>query len=183
MLVNYDLTGKRKAFNVKLEVTGDDRRVIKPKNIKGDIGNIVQPGKDKTILWDIKADQLDITGKTLSVKVTGNVFIPGKVKKEVWIPWLYFAAGVCAASGTYAHIRSEKLYKEYQISALTNEAEKLHDDVDHMLMVRNVAFSAAGIFGVAGVMVHIRHIQKKKIVAISYIPIQNGGGLGLTCKF
>jgi hypothetical protein len=183
LVVNYDLSGNRTAFDVRLNVTNREGQKFTLQHITGDVGNLTQPGKDKTITWDMKADQADIFGSSLLVKVTGKVFIPGTIKKTIWIPWLYIAAGISAATGTYAHIRANRIYEDYPPSFGTDKTEKLYKDYERMLIYRNVAFSAAGGFGAAGVVVHIRHIQKKKDLAISCLPISEGAVVGFNLKF
>ena len=183
LMVNYDFSGKRTAFDVRLRVTNQQGQTFKLRNVTGDIGNHIQPGNDKTVIWDMKADQADVSGTRLLVNVTGKVFIPAKVKKEIWIPWLYIAAGISAATGTYAHIRANKIYKDYTPSSMTDEAEKLYKDYEGMLKLRNGAFGAAGGFGIAGVVVHIKHNQKKRSVALGYLPVNEGAIVGLNLKF
>jgi hypothetical protein len=85
MYVKYDLTGKQEA-SITLEVTDQNKKIIKPKNISGDIGKNIQPGKDKTMIWNMNADGIDLSGSSLKVKVKGNVFIPTVEKKIKYTP-------------------------------------------------------------------------------------------------
>ncbi len=205
LIIKYDLTGNQNAFNVTLEVSKKTGQNVKLKNVFGDIGNDIRPGKNKTIIWNMKNDNADVYGSKLLVKVTGRVFVaeiieketwvhrlkkvtesvflPEKVKKETWMPWLYIAAGVSATTGIYSHIRANQLYNSYPLSAVTDDAEQIRNDTNRKLVMRNVAFSAAGAFGAAGVVVHIKHNQKKKALEISYSPLPDGGAFGFTCKF
>jgi hypothetical protein len=82
MFVKYDLVGIHEAF-VSLEVKDFNNRIIQPKHIYGDIGKRIKPGKDKTIIWDMNADELDLSGSSLKVKVKGDVFIPSIKKKFI----------------------------------------------------------------------------------------------------
>lgn len=183
LIVNYDLSGKKKAFDVKLEVFEQNQQPLKLNNVFGDIGNNIQPGKNKTIIWDITSCKMDLHGKTLSMNVTGKVFNPARTKKEIWIPWLYIAAGACATTGTYFDIRANKIYNTYTSSSITDEAEKLHREVVITENIRDVFFLSAGIFGVAGVIVHINHLKQKKELILSYKHFNNEVILGLTCNF
>lgn len=182
LVVKYNLTGKRNAFGIRLDVMDGEGRMIFPMSVSGDMGR-VNPGNDKTIFWDMKRDQIDFSGKTLYVKVVGNIFIPYKAKREIWIPWLYIASAACAGVSVYAHIRADQLYKAYSPSEQTQQAEDIHSDVVNMQNLRNVMAGASGILGAAGVVVHIRHIQKKKMVTLSYKPLREGSELGLTYQF
>jgi hypothetical protein len=183
LIVNYDLSGKKTAFNVKLNVTSQEGQIYKLRNVTGDVGNHIHPGKDKTITWDMKADQAEVAGHKLQVNITGKFFIAEIVKKEVWIRWLYIAAGISAATGTYTHIRSNKIYDDYKIATLTDGAENLNKEYHQMLNLRNGAFGAAGVFGIASVVLHIKKIQKKRDLAISCFPVPEGAIVGLNLTF
>lgn len=182
LVVSYDLTGKRILNSVKLNVQSEEGQQYSPRKISGDIG-IVIPGINKTITWDMKAENADVAGKTLIVKITGKEFVPAGLKKKVWIPWLYIASAASAATGLYAHIRADQLYKDYPPSISTDEAEGIYADVEKMQSIRNVAFGAAVGLGVAGVVVHIKHNQKQKALALSYTNLHQGGMVGLTLNF
>lgn len=183
LIVKYDLTGKYPAFNVKLEVSDSLGKTIPAKTVTGDIGNNIMQGTDKTIIWNMSADKTDVYGSLLYARVTANIAIPAKVKKEVWIPWLYIAAGASAATGVYAHLKANSIYEEYSPSAQTDEAEQYRADVQRYDNISKIAFGAAGGFGIAGVIVHIKHNQKKHAMALSYIPVTDGAVVGLTCNF
>jgi hypothetical protein len=182
MYIHYDLTGKLKTGTIKLEVTDDKNKSVQPKNIFGDIGKGVKPGKDKTIIWDMNADGLDFSGSSLKVKVTGHVYIPA-VKKKVWIPWFYIAAGASALTGTYANIQANNLYNDYSQSSTTNEAENIHSDAENMLKLSRIAFGAAAVFGTAGIIVHIRHNKHKNSFALNYSTFKDANSIMLTYKF
>jgi hypothetical protein len=182
LMVNYDLTGEKAAFNVTLDIKSEEGQQFYPRIISGDIGTIC-PGVNKAILWDMKNDLVNLPGKTLLIKVVGNIFIPEPAKKKIWIPWLYIASAACAATSIYAHTRVNRLYEDYNPSEWTDEAEDIHSEVVKMQNLRNVMAGAAGVLGAAGVVVHIRHIHKKKEAALSYIPQNDGGAIILTFNF
>ena len=182
MYIQYDLAGKLKTGTIRLEVSDQKNKSIQPKNIFGDIGKGIKPGKDKTIIWDMNADRLDFSGSSLKVKVTGNVYIP-PVKKKVWIPWFYIAAGASAVTGTYANIRANQLYDNYSQSSATDEAEKFHSDAANMLKLSRIAFGAAAVFGTAGIIVHTRHNKHKNSFALNYSTFKDANSIMLTYKF
>lgn len=185
LLVRYNLTGIYPAFNVKLEVTDSLGITIPAITLSGDVGNNVNVGVDKIIYWNMNADKANVYGTQLFAKVTANIAIPAKVKKQqkIWIPWLYIAAGASAATGMYAHLKANSIYDNYSPSSQTDEAEQYRANVQRYDNISKVAFGAAGGFGIAGVIVHIKHNQKKHAMSLSYIPVTDGAVVGLTCNF
>ena len=110
MNVKYDLNGKREA-SVTLEVKDQDNKMIQPKNIFGDIGNRIPPGNEKSIIWDMNADGLDLSGSSLKVKVKGTVFIPTVKKKIKYTPPKWgFAITICSGYGIF----TDDLTKTYR---------------------------------------------------------------------
>jgi len=182
LIVNYNLSGKRSLHAVKLDVRSREGQKYFPRSLSGDVGTVI-PGINKTIIWDMKADNADVADNMLVVKVTGKAFIPAQIKKKVWIPWLYIASAASAATGVYAHIRAYQLYKDYPPSSSTDEAEGIFANVERMQNLRNVAIGAAGAMGVTGIIVQIRHNQKQKALMLSYSNLHQGGLVGLTFKF
>jgi hypothetical protein len=182
MLIKYDLIGKREVYNIKMEVIDQNKQRIFPKNVFGDIGKTVQPGKDKSILWDMFADRLDLAGHTLNVRIKGDVFVPSE-KTKAWIPWLYIVSGASALAGTYTYMQANRLYESYDISSNTVNAEDIHSSVDSMLNVCRIAYGAASVFGIAGVIVHIKHHKENRKLAFNYWRSQNVNLLSLTFNF
>jgi len=57
ILVTYDLFGKKsETYSVALLFKTPDGNEIRPKNLSGDVGKEVKPGKGKTIVWDVYKD-------------------------------------------------------------------------------------------------------------------------------
>lgn len=183
LIVNYDLQGRREAFNLELEIQDHNDRIIHPLNISGDIGNGIKPGKEKSIFWDMKSDGMDLNGSLLKVRINGNIFIPETGQKKTWIPWIYIAGGASAVTGTYAYIRANHLYQNYTVSSNTVTAENIHARVERNLNVTRVAYGATAILGVAGVLIHIRHNRNKGNLAFNYLPLKDIHLLALTYKF
>jgi len=183
LIINYNLTGNLPAFNVKLAVTDSSGGKIPARSLTGDIGHKIYPGANKIIYWNMKADNLTVVGPQLNVTVYANVAVPRKVKKEIWIPWLYIAAAASAGTGLYANYKSNTLYANYPGSSTTDDSEMLHNNIKRYDSIRNIAFGAAGVLGVAGVLVHIRHNQKKNRIILSYQPLPDGVTFGLNYNF
>jgi len=193
LIVKYNLIGNLPAFDLKLEVTDSIGNRLIAKTVSGDVGNNILPGTDKIVYWNMKADNIDMSGKSIFVKVTANITIPSivntivppmqKVKGKAWIPWFYIASGVSAASGVLFHQKANQIYNDYLTSSITDDAELYHADVKRYDMISKISFGAALGFGITGVIVHIKHNQKKHAMSLSYIPVTDGGIIGLTCNF
>jgi len=183
LIVKYDLKGRREAFNVKLEITDHNDKLIHPRNLTGDLGNGIQPGKEKSIVWDMRSDGIDLSGNLLKVRVSGNIFIPESGANKAWIPWLYIAAGASAITGTYAYLRANHLYQSYPQSSNSLESEHIHSQVDRNIMLSRVAYGATAVFGVAGVIVHIQHNKSKRSLVFNYLPLKDANLIALSYKF
>jgi hypothetical protein len=185
MIVTYALTGNSNASNVQLEITNEKGDRIQALAVTGDVGNGIHPGSNKTIVWNMAADLVDVAGMRLSVHVRCNLFVETAIEKQkIWIPWWYIAAGAATATGIYAHIKTNRLYNnEYLPSWGTNEAELLNNKVRNWEAIRNIAFGTASLFGSIGVVVHIKHCQKIHALALNYYPQPNGAEFGLTYNF
>lgn len=58
--IKYDITDVREADSVYVVVNAVRRGVIIPRNVTGDIGKNIRPGKNKKVIWDVLADSLKI---------------------------------------------------------------------------------------------------------------------------
>ena len=183
LIVKYDLKGRRDAFDLKLELTDQNNVIIHPRNITGDIGNGIKPGKEKSIIWDMKSDGIDLSGSRLMVRVNANIFIPETGTQKTWIPWLYIVAGASAITGTYTYLRADHLYRNYPTSYNTLNAERIHSQVESNTTISRITFGAAAVFAVAGVIVHIKHNKNKRSLTFNYLPLKDAQIFALTYKF
>ena len=185
LIVNYDLIGELPANEVKLNITDSLGTPVFVKTVTGDVGNNIQPGLEKTIYWNMGADGFDVFNTKFLASVTGIVYLKKelKQKKELWIPWLYIASAASATGGVLAHLKANSLYKSYQPSSITTSAEQHRKDVKMYDAISYGAFGAAGGLAIAGVVVHIKHNQKKKALLLSYVPCADGALMSLSCNF
>lgn len=108
--VTYDLKGKRKAA-VSLEVKDQNNQMIQPENVFGDIGKGIPPGNGKSIIWDMNADGLDLSGSSLKIRVKGSVYIPAHKKKINYPPPRW---GYAFTVGSGCGIFTDDLMKKYR---------------------------------------------------------------------
>jgi len=69
LLITYDIAGTTALEEVWIEVTTENDLIIQARSLSGDIGNNIQPGKNKRIIWDMAADGVNLEGKEVSVRV------------------------------------------------------------------------------------------------------------------
>lgn len=69
LLITYDIVGTTALEEVWIEVTTENDLLIEARSLSGDIGNNIQPGNNKRIIWDMAADGVDLEGKEVSVRV------------------------------------------------------------------------------------------------------------------
>jgi hypothetical protein len=76
LIIHYDLNSQQPANKIWLEIY-EGNSLISPKTISGDIGDNVNPGRNKTIVWENKNDGFDLTDRKMSITVKANVaYIP-----------------------------------------------------------------------------------------------------------
>ena len=81
LFITYDLvkTAKDQRFLISIEVSIASGKIIKPISLSGDVGQGVRGGKGKTIIWDIKKDNVYIN-EGIIVEVIGGPMLPPKEK-------------------------------------------------------------------------------------------------------
>ena len=185
LIVTYDLTDNMQASDIKLEVTTEEGIPVQVRSVSGDIGNFITPGNDKTIVWNIAADSIDVFGSRLLVQVTCDVPVTlTKIKEKTWVPWFYIAAGASTATGVFAHFNVKNIYTAQYLTANTTPDAALYNSrVSTWETVRDVAFGAAGILGTIGVVVHVKHRQEVRSLSLNYYPCRNGAEFALTYNF
>lgn len=67
-----DITGTKKSCSVKVFYTLDDGKTYIPvESAYGDVGNNINPGKDKRVIWNVLNDTDELTGE-IKFKVTAS---------------------------------------------------------------------------------------------------------------
>ncbi len=69
LIITFDVIGSRNLDNVWLDITTTSNKKIRPRAISGDIGKSIFAGTNRCIIWDMKADGVDLQGEELNVKV------------------------------------------------------------------------------------------------------------------
>lgn len=183
LTVKYDLRGMKPAYDIRLVAFDSLGNMLPVRTIRGDIGNKVATGTDRTAVWNMAADSISFYEQVMFVKLNERtIFSSGK--RKAWIPWFYMATGASAITGVCCHLKSNNIYdNEYGLSDPTNEANHINRRIRTLDTVRNVAYGATVVFATVGVAVHVKHIKENKRMIISYIPVQDGAALGLTYNF
>jgi len=69
LIITYDVTGSSALDNVWLDIKTTSNKAITATTLSGDIGKSISVGKKKKIIWNMKADGIDLQGEELNVKV------------------------------------------------------------------------------------------------------------------
>lgn len=69
LIITYDVIGSANLDNVWLEIITTKNIGITPKTLSGDINKSITAGKHKKIIWNMRADDVDLQGEELNVKV------------------------------------------------------------------------------------------------------------------
>jgi len=69
LIITYDVIGPTSLDNVWLDIKTTSNKTIEAKTLSGDIGKSISVGKRKRIVWNMKADGIDLQGEELNVKV------------------------------------------------------------------------------------------------------------------
>jgi len=81
LIITYDVVGSSSLDNVWLEIKTTSNKSINAKTLSGDIGKKILAGKKKKIVWNMKADGVDLQGEELNVKVLA--FKPKSLANEL----------------------------------------------------------------------------------------------------
>jgi hypothetical protein len=84
LIIRYDILGAQSGdkFNVRLEITDADGNKINARNIKGDIGDNIDAGKDKQITWNLPADNIFLNTSINVEIIARKIIMPAKVAGE-----------------------------------------------------------------------------------------------------
>jgi len=69
LIITYDVVGLNALDNVWLDIKTTSNKEITAKTLSGDIGKSISVGIKKKIIWNMKADGIDLQGEELNVKV------------------------------------------------------------------------------------------------------------------
>lgn len=72
LIITYDIGGTNTLEKVWLEIKTTSGKTIIAKTLNGDIGENISSGKNKRIIWNMKADNIDLQGEELNVQVLAS---------------------------------------------------------------------------------------------------------------
>jgi hypothetical protein len=149
LFVTYDLlkAKRNERFTVFLKIIPKSGREIKPVSVSGDIGNDIQGGKGKLMIWNIRKDNIEIN-EEIAVEVTAisqmadikqfsrgkalllSAVVPGLgiTKLKNGGAWWLMSLGVygCLAGSWVYHEMAQDNYGKYDQSLITDERNSLY---------------------------------------------------------
>ena len=84
LIIRYDIQDAQSGdkFNVRLEITDAEGNKINARNIRGDIGDNIEAGKNKQITWNLSADNIFINTSINVEIIARKIIMPVKVTGE-----------------------------------------------------------------------------------------------------
>jgi hypothetical protein len=122
LIIEYNILSGNPSdnFNVDLRITDSTGAIIKANNLSGDIGDSVGPGFDKTIIWNLAADQIYInTGIFIEVRAE-KLIAPAVILTE--IPGKQKALG----KSKEEKVPEEKIEKKETIPVTEDKVKPVH---------------------------------------------------------
>ena len=97
--ISYDILNSSpgQTFDITLTIKDEDGNVIRAQSLEGDIGEGVSGGSNKTITWDLEADQVFVDAFFI-VQVHANIILPAPEEAALSGAHEYNRAGIIAQS-------------------------------------------------------------------------------------
>lgn len=185
LYIKYDILNYKQEdlFNVYVELTKSDGKIVRPVHVKGDIYK-KRPGlKGGEIIWDLAADDIFINedvdiqiGADVSVDISyfkysnlmlTSTLLPGsglsKIEKKK--PYLLMSVLGYGALGTSAYFYTQALSKQtsYEDERDPVKRNKFKDEVnDNLLNAQIAGISAAGVWLINYGLFNAKWFKKKK---------------------
>jgi hypothetical protein len=200
IVVNYNLVGTlpKEQMTIELRFITENNESIIPKTVTGDVGTKSFGDGMKTILWDIVADQISLSGNLkASVAITSSKILyggPSNALLSVIIPGLggYFVDKNKTRSvlttistvglmvyGISQKTQANKYYKEYNASIIPSDIQSLYtkaNDAHHKYYTATRI--AAGIWALDIIWVTFKGFRNRKESKSAYNAF-TGDGLRL----
>jgi hypothetical protein len=197
IIVNYNIVGslQREQMTIELKFINEKNETIVPKTITGDAGTKIYGDGTKTILWDIVADQVTLSGniKTIVTIINSKILYsgPSNALLSVIVPGLggYFvdkskvraavttlsAVGLIAYGLVQKH-QANKYYSEYKSSTTPDDIQTLFtkaDNANHNYYISTRV--AAGIWALDIFWVTFKGIHNGKVAKSAYSALSSDG--------
>jgi hypothetical protein len=197
IVVNYNLTGTlpKEQLTIELKFITENNEVISPKTVTGDIGTKVFGDGSKTILWDLVADQVLLSGNlkaTINITYSKilysgasnaflSVFIPGLggyfVDKHKGRAVLTTISTIgLMGYGISQKIQADKYYNDYKNSTLPLEMDGLYSKAnDYNHKYYTTTRIAAGIWALDIIWVTFKGLHNRKEAKNAYSAFTTDG--------
>ena len=87
LCISYDIVGSttKDKFNVNIEITQSDGSKLEAQSLSGDIGDSINGGKKKQIVWNFMADNIYLNN-SIYVEIVANKIIPPATALTIKLP-------------------------------------------------------------------------------------------------
>ncbi len=204
--IRYDLMSRKPSdkFFILVEIVKDDGSAVKATSFKGDIGEYICPGKDKSITW-VPEDDAVFLNDTVSVEIKGekyeksfkrgevlmsSLILPGlgQTKISGGAPW--WLAGVAAYGSLSGGFVFNSKYRDHYDAYLAEtdpvERSSLFNQSQSDKQLSRIFFISAGalwvgnLIWVAAIPNEYRKLKLPELSMYSVPAYGSGGGLVTT---
>jgi len=197
IVVNYTLTGTipKEQLTIDLKFINESNETILPETVTGDAGAKEYGNGAKTILWDVVADKVALTGSLKAIVTVTSFSIlyrgPSNAFLSVIVPGLggYFvdknktraiistvsAAGLMGY-GIYEKLQANECFKDYEACTDRSQLDDLYSTAnEHQHKYFITTRIAAGIWAADVIWVTIKGYRNKKLAQSGYNAISSDG--------
>lgn len=175
----YDLVGIRATDSVAVVVNGSQSGLIAPRSVQGDVGRNLKAGTDRTIVWNVVQDKIDVdesvvvtfsitpepekvADKPVPDKVAANKSTAIEQGSKQPVPNLpvvqrkpsillpVVGFAVAAGLGAYSQLMPTN-YKQYQEKTVAYPTQAEIDDINKQVSMKQIAYIAAAVIVAADI--------------------------------
>lgn len=165
-------------FDITIEVITESGKKLDARSLTGDIGRNISGGKNKTVTWDFKNDNIKLTegiyveviAESLLViekpKPSGKKSLGGAFAKSVVFPgwgnssisggpyWLFGLAGYgCIAGSVMFNNQSYQSLQDYRVSHDIDERDQLFSDAESKNQLSTILMAGAAAIWVTDITI------------------------------
>ena len=205
IVITYDIVNYApgEKFDIVIEVITESGKKLDARSLTGNVGRNISGGKNKTVTWDFKNDNIKITEGIYVEVIAESLLViekpkPSKKKslggafvKSLVFPgwgnssisggpyWLFGFAGYgCVAGSVLMNKQSYQSLEDYKVSFNRDERDKLFSDAESQNQLSTILMIGAGAIWVTDITILL--IKGNNTSNLTYHQNETGPKLGYT---